>query len=172
MEYDAILFDIDGVLIDDSKSYWVAIEKTVNSFGVPCIQDDIKALKKIPGFNNDFDVCYAFVKNTKKIDQESEEYDTIKKRFKSFYNGENFDGLITQESLFITKETLEKLAEKHKLGVVTSRPRELALYGLRELIPEHIAEENIIAFEDCEVEKPDPRPILMLKERMNVENCL
>ena len=66
-----LIFDIDGVLIDDQSSYYEAVGKTVSvcishffkhSFD-PAIIDhhSIHQLKRKGGFNNDFDVTAAFL---------------------------------------------------------------------------------------------------------------
>ncbi len=71
---DAIIFDIDGVLVDVSQSYRVAIIQTVDIFfaqglGLRYEEDpislldaaDIDSLKLAGGFNNDWDLTTAFI---------------------------------------------------------------------------------------------------------------
>lgn len=172
---DSIIFDVDGVMIDVSNSYRQAIMRTVQYFtGKEISQEEINEIKKIPGFNNDWNVFYALSKGIKiplKNEIESREYLQMKEYFQKIYLGE----LIENEISLISKETLEELKNRGiKLGIVTSRPRAEALFILRKfnISPEYIKEENIIALEDCEEEKPSPKPLLLVKERLGVRNLI
>ena len=71
MEFEAIIFDIDGVLVDVRKSYNGAIIKTVqiilqevfeikNSTDYP-FEFMISKLRNTGGFNNDIDTTYAII---------------------------------------------------------------------------------------------------------------
>lgn len=74
LKIDALIFDIDGVLIDVSHSYRQAIIQTVDLFfsqglglkyeGQPISlleNKDVDLLKQAGGFNNDWDVTTAFI---------------------------------------------------------------------------------------------------------------
>lgn len=62
--FDLIVFDVDGVLIDTSKSFPTAIIRSIARYGelvgIPDLeratQQDIAMFKTIPGFNNDWDL--------------------------------------------------------------------------------------------------------------------
>ncbi len=69
-ECEAIIFDIDGVLVDVKKSYDEAIIKTVQfilikSFKINLsnfpFQDMISKLRNTGGFNNDIDTAYSII---------------------------------------------------------------------------------------------------------------
>ncbi|MBU0590680.1 histidinol-phosphate transaminase [Candidatus Micrarchaeota archaeon] len=163
-----IIFDIDGVLVDVTKSYREAIKQTVASItGKNITNKDIEEIKKLPNSNNDWDVTYALItgiKDLKNIGRTNEQYKKAKDKFQELY----LDGLRDQEEILISKETLTKLKQKgYKLGIVTSRPREEALYVLKQFTLEFFSEDCIIAQEDCEKEKPNPDPLLLVKQRMN-----
>ncbi len=59
MKHDAYIFDVDGVLIDTSSSFShavvLAVEKATGSSKFQ--QENIQKLKRIAGFNNDWDVA-------------------------------------------------------------------------------------------------------------------
>ncbi|MEK6869746.1 MAG: histidinol-phosphate transaminase, partial [Nanoarchaeota archaeon] len=58
-----LIFDIDGVLVDVSKSYRVAIKQTVEHFtGKEITLDEIQALKNRGGYNNDWDATEELIK--------------------------------------------------------------------------------------------------------------
>jgi len=67
MNLDVLIFDMDGVLIDVSKSYRKAIQKTVQIYMETCLgfrrtkedwitNEDISLLKSAGGFNSDWDL--------------------------------------------------------------------------------------------------------------------
>lgn len=206
--FDAIIFDMDGVLVDESKSYRLAIEMTVNSFlskneaSSNTNQEEIRLIKSIPKFNNDWDVSFVLVellqkgiKKEKFLDKvkpvtgrirKKEKYLEIKDIFQSYYLGENLfrkiyyrmpplrvkTGLINNDRLLPDEELLKMLYQLYKFGVVTSRPRFEAIYGLKNLqiMPKFIEENQVIAKEDCPKEKPAPDPILLIIERMRYIN--
>ncbi len=77
---DAIIFDCDGVLIDVSNSYDLAIKKTVDYVtnkialikSFPVTTEMIDDFKKTGGFNDEVDVTYALILlsvTSKKIDK-------------------------------------------------------------------------------------------------------
>lgn len=168
-KFDAIIFDMDGVLVDESRSYRLAIEMTVNNFlaknGFKIIvtQEDIRIIKGVPGFNNDWDVSFVlidlFQKGVAKRDlfsqarsvktdvRQSKLYRTVKDMFQSYYLGEKLfreiynrpppiiytRGLNLNDSLLIDQALLTNLATIYKLGIATSRPRLEALFTARNL---------------------------------------
>lgn len=185
--FDCILFDVDGVLVDVSQSYRVAIKEAVRVYtnGRKKVSDeDIRKMKSVEGFNNDWDVSFALafgreIALTKK-EKASKEYFELKMIFQEFYLGSELfrkvycregsygcRGLINDERLLIRTETLDALQSAGlRLGIVTSRPRLEALYALKPLIPRYFSEECIVAQEDCEEEKPSPKPLLQAASKM------
>ncbi|WP_152043060.1 TIGR01548 family HAD-type hydrolase [Salinigranum salinum] len=60
MQVDAVVLDIDGVLVDVADSYRRAIGESVERvYDEPVPTDAIQAFKDASGFNNDWDVTYA-----------------------------------------------------------------------------------------------------------------
>ena len=66
----AFLFDMDGVLIDVSRSYRTAIQKSVEFFlGRKLKTNQIQEYKNQGGFNNDWDLtCKILLDNGLSID--------------------------------------------------------------------------------------------------------
>ena len=67
IDYDSIIFDMDGVLISN-ESYNQTIIKTVEYFlfanlnkKIDVTTQEIYQIKKISGFNNDWDVSFALI---------------------------------------------------------------------------------------------------------------
>ncbi|MFB6136890.1 MAG: TIGR01548 family HAD-type hydrolase [Halobacteriaceae archaeon] len=60
MVVDAVVLDVDGVLVDVADSYRRAIVETVRrECGGPFSRDDVQAFKEAGGFNNDWDLTRA-----------------------------------------------------------------------------------------------------------------
>ena len=78
-------------------------------------------------------------------------------------------GLIDDETLMIEPETLEKLAQRYRLGIATGRPRSEAEYALRRLkIASHF--EALVTHDDVVAAgaqgKPDPWSLLEAARRI------
>ena len=60
MQVDAVVLDIDGVLVDVANSYRRAIVETLDRlYGETIAKDDIQAFKDAGGFNNDWELTDA-----------------------------------------------------------------------------------------------------------------
>ena len=163
---DAIIFDIDGTLVDVSKSYREAIRLTAGDFlGRTVSKQEVDAVKSRPGFNNDWDATFALV--SKVSDPPS--YQTVKNKFQEYYLG----SLINREKLLVKASLLRRLAGRYALGIVTGRPRSEALYVLKRLqIISYFRSNSIICLEDTTVGKPDPSPLLLCQKRLRTKNCV
>jgi HAD superfamily hydrolase (TIGR01548 family) len=170
-----IIFDIDGVLVDVSKSYRTAIIETVRVVSGKKITDaDIDQIKKKPNSNNDWDVSYALaygVEDLKTIDRSDVKYKKLKSVFQKLY----LDRLRNLETPIAKLKTLNSLlASGYRLGIVTSRPRDEALYVLDRVFPKIFDPDCVVALEDCQVEKPNPEPVTLAAKKMgcNPSKCV
>jgi len=180
----AVIFDLDGTLIEVKDSYKEAIVRTIQhlrpDLNKGYIYERMQSLKGVPNLNNDWDATYYLLRL---IDEEEpkverdDEWSRMMMIFQSFYLGRDLflksyglsppvdvdKGLIENETLNIKRETLEEL-EDYPKGIVTSRPRIEALYALRNsLLGNYFSEKNMVCQEDVEKEKPDPAPLLEIK---------
>lgn len=117
-----IVFDMDGVLIDASKSYRVAIQKTFKKFtGQEMTPEEISETKKLGGLNNDWDLTefllkkYGFNIN----------YDDIVNVFQTYY-----EELADIEEPLVTHEFLQSLSKDYNLAIFTGRLKKEALFTL------------------------------------------
>ena len=63
--YDALLFDMDGVLVDVTRSYRKAIQQTAGYFLKRKITLlEVEKIKSQVGMNNDWDATYALIGNS------------------------------------------------------------------------------------------------------------
>jgi len=69
---DVLIFDMDGVLIDVSKSYRKTIQRTIKIYLETCFgferssggwitDEEISLFKSVGGFNNDWDLTSGFL---------------------------------------------------------------------------------------------------------------
>ena len=72
MRFDAVIFDIDNVLVDTPASYTDCIRKTAETYLEKILRfrpsrsplltrEDVEAFKSLGGFNDDWDTCYGLL---------------------------------------------------------------------------------------------------------------
>ncbi len=160
---------MDGVLINASKSYRVAIQETFKFYaGKEVSLNKIQDLKNQGGYNNDWLLTYKLLQDENvKI-----KYEQVISKFNEFYFGDNFNGLITNEEWLISKEELEKLAAKYDLAIFTGRETGEAMYALKkqgvENLFEYIMTSDKLNEED---HKPSPKGLEIIKEIINPKKC-
>jgi HAD superfamily hydrolase (TIGR01548 family) len=163
---EAVLFDMDGVLADESRSYREAIVETSRQFGVETSREEIRALKAAGGANNDWDVTLEIVRRAG-VDVRREE---VVQRFEAVYQGTGSGpGLCELEDLLPERSWLQRLARRYPLGIVTGRPRRDAEAFLRR---KDIADlfGVVVTMDDAPV-KPDPEPVRLALRRLGVESA-
>ncbi|RMF54779.1 MAG: histidinol-phosphate transaminase, partial [Calditrichaeota bacterium] len=125
---EALLFDMDGVLVDVSCSYREAIRKTASYFlGREVSVEEVENYKRKVGYNNDWDATETIIRENGGIASREDIID----HFQRLYLGNSWDGLIREEKWLADNSLLKGLAQRFKLGIVTGRPREEALFVLR-----------------------------------------
>ena len=155
-EFKALLFDMDGVLVDVSRSYRRAIEETVLHFtGRKIAGNTVQRYKNLGGFNDDWRLTHAII-----TDSGMEvSFGRIVEEFQRRYRGESWDGFIAEEPPMIKTRTLDRLAKDRVLGIVTGRPEAEARWtldrlGWKRYFPLLVAKEK-----QESRGKPDPFPL-------------
>ena len=169
-----VLFDMDGVLADVSGSYREAIRKTVSFFSgkVPAPQE-IQAVKAGGGANDDWDLTRNILKKYG-IDVA---FPVIKDRFQRYYLGERYtqgimDGLITRERLLLSRRRLRELSRERRLGVVTARPREEAMFFLKRNGIADLFDVVITRDETGQLMKPSPYGLQLALARLGMSDAV
>jgi HAD superfamily phosphatase len=166
MAPQALLFDMDGVLVDVSGSYREAILGTARFYGVELTSQDVSAAKRKGGCNNDWELTLRLMEERGKAVDMDEVIDT----FEALYQGTpGVPGLRKSEKLLTERAWLERLARKLPLAVVTGRPRKdcfqlLAEHDLTDLFPFCVCMEDGPA-------KPDPAPVFRALEQLGVKRA-
>ncbi|MBD3652467.1 aminotransferase class I/II-fold pyridoxal phosphate-dependent enzyme [Kangiella sp.] len=154
---ELICFDMDGVLIDTSKSYDAAIKQTVEFFTKTKLeQQAIDTLRSRGGFNNDWVLTYELIKQQQ--DESLPDYESVVEQFQQFYlgNGEQAGLNQLEEALLSTKlctQLFVQNSKQFKTAVVTGRPRGEAEIGL-----ELLGIRNTYLVSDCDVIESKPAP--------------
>lgn len=160
----ALLFDLDGVLADVSRSYRSAILATAASFGAPTSPERVRALKARGAANDDWAVTRELIAEAGL----EVAYERVRARFEDVYQGaEGRPGLWREETPLVPRATLARWAARLPLGIVTGRPRAdaerfLETFGLRELFA------CVVAREDAPL-KPDPAGVRRALVELGVE---
>lgn len=124
----ALLFDMDGVLVDVSASYRQAVRETVRRFSGSGIGDRaIQDYKDRGGLNNDWDLTLTALADRGVVVGRDE----VVAAFQEAYAGREFDGLIRNERWLVDPAALEELSASFHAGIVTGRPKAEALWTLR-----------------------------------------
>ena len=116
---------------------------------------DVQAYKDRGGYNNDWVLTHTLVREAG-VDMP---YDEVVDAFNLRYRGADWDGLIADEPPLMRTETLERLAAKGELALVTGRQEAearwtLERFGWDRFFPVVVGMET-----QAGREKPDPYPL-------------
>ena len=159
----ALLFDMDGVLSDVSRSYRRAIAVTAASFGVRVNPAEVAAAKAEPDSNNDWIVTQRLLGRA----GVAAGLEEVTRRFERIYQGtEQVPGLERDETLIPARDLLERLGSRMRLGIVTGRPRRAAERFLTRFELARLFD-VVVCLEDGP-SKPDPAPVRLALSRLGV----
>ncbi len=160
----AVIFDVDGVIVDVRESYHLAIKETAEFYlkrEVPL--EDIKRIKFSRGINNDWDATYEVIKD---FGGEAD-YDELVRVFTEIY-----ERLKYREKQILSREFFKSLKDAGViLGIVTGRPKgdlEFVLdrFGIGEFFNCTVDEDDVV---DKNLRKPHPFPLHLCMETLGAE---
>ena len=124
-----LAFDMDGVLIDTTNSYRMAIKNTFEFFAKKELSfEEIQNAKNLGGLNNDWDLTEFLLKQAGVNIAKN----AIIDKFQGLYWGNSGDGFIKNEKLIISELELRELSKSYEMVIFTGRPRQEALFALKE----------------------------------------
>lgn len=157
--FNGVIFDMDGVLAEVSKSYRKAIEETCKAFGYSVEQEEITKAKIKGNSNNDWILTHELIKTK---GGSSVTLEQVTQKFQHFYLG----GLRDLETLIPSRALLIELRRRATLGfaIVTGRPREecinfLETHRLTGLFTSIDGDVLCVCMNETEP-KPSPEPVL------------
>lgn len=153
----AVVFDIDGVLLDSFEANLNFFQGLMNQFGYePPTRESYVDAFHLP-------MLTAVKKLTGSTDEQEIE--------KIFQAGRNRDTLY-DESLLRTpprvEEILDVLSQKYELGIVTSRVKE-GIYVLPQLAKIEKFFKTTVSFDDTVEHKPSPEPLLLAAKNLGIK---
>jgi HAD superfamily phosphatase len=153
-----VLFDMDGVLVDVSGSFRRAVIETAEALsGYRPTPAEVQAYKDRGGFNNDWVLTHTIVREAGR----EVPYEEVIEAFNARYRGAAWDGLITGEPAMVRTETLERLATRGPLALVTGRQEAEARFTLRRFGWEGLFPVVVAMEHQAGREKPDPYPLVL-----------
>ncbi len=169
-EPEALLFDMDGVLVDVRESYDEAIVRTVLSFlpgGRQVNRESILAVKERPDANDDHDAtCFALARLGVKPNRKE-----VERRFQALYLGDRrTPGLFRRERWLFPVRLLERLARRFPLGIVTGRTRSEARMALKAGKAGRYFK-AVITSDDVRKKKPEPDAVRVAMRRLKVRTA-
>lgn len=149
----ALVFDMDGVLVDVSESYRETIVRTVEHFtGKVVSRDLIQDYKNRGGWNNDWALSQQLIADAGGLDVP---YETVVRRFQELFLGPDNDGLILRERWIPSNGLLHELAVNHALCIFTGRLRKEAQITLGRFVPD-LRWSMVVGDDDVKNSKPAP----------------
>jgi HAD superfamily phosphatase len=159
MNAQVIVFDMDGVLVDVSRSYREAIRQTVRHFtGQLVPPETVQDYKNQGGWNNDWALSHRLIHD---LGGDAGYQEVVEKFQELFFTGGQ-EGLILEERWIAQPGLLERLSETHRLSVFTGRPRAEAEFTLNRFAP-GLEFAPLLADEDVADHKPHPEGLLKIR---------
>ncbi len=163
----AVIFDVDGVIVDVRESYHHAIKLTAEHYlGREVPLDLIKEFKFSRGINNDWDATFELLRSFgKEVD-----YEDLVEKFTEFY-----EDLKHKEKQILSTEFFSELKDLGiPLGIVTGRPKRdlefvLDRFSLKGLFDVTVDEDDVV---DKNLRKPHPFPLHLCMESLGVESAI
>lgn len=161
---DCLLFDMDGVLVDESESYRACIIKVVEYFSRQTINLSLlEKYKNKGGYNNDYDCALAILKDMNiEINRE-----VLIERFQKYF----LDDLFHKERWIMPVPLLLDFKKYYSLGIVTGRPRKEAEATLKKFGAQGFFDALITA-DDVEKGKPSPEGLIKAKTLLKAQKAL
>tara|TARA_Y100000590_G_scaffold461033_1_gene621709 strand:- start:1102 stop:1752 length:651 start_codon:yes stop_codon:yes gene_type:complete len=158
----AILFDMDGVVVDSEKLYSQSENKLLNQYGVKFSDADWLQIKGCTE-KQFYDLIYS-------------KFDISISRNQLMIKGREFLKEIFTQKLnymngFLKLHTIIK--KKYKLALVTSTGKELVQH-INQILSIENKFDLIITSHDTDLHKPNPKPYLMAMEnfKLNANQCI
>jgi HAD superfamily phosphatase len=157
---DVLVFDMDGVLVEVSRSYREAIRATVRHFTGELVSHDlIQDFKNAGGWNNDWLLSHHLIQDRGVMP----DYADVVDYFNLVFLGENGDGLIRFEQWMPQDGLLERLSSRAALAIFTGRAKFEADVTLNRHA-KTICFDPLITDESVPNPKPAPDGLLLIQQ--------
>lgn len=164
-----LIFDVDGVLVDVRRSYWLSGLETMRFItGKRVTWAELHKWKSKPGNNDDWNM----VSNWATALGRPTTYEEAREAFQQFYWGKNGkSGNVRQEKLVVTARQIERWARRFELNLFTGRTRREFSYTFdRWPATRHFR--SVITMDDVKRKKPHPDGLLKILGRRDPRTAL
>ena len=164
-----LIFDVDGVLVDVRRSYWLSGLETMRFItGKRVTWAELHKWKSKPGNNDDWNM----VSNWATALGRPTTYDQARAAFQQFYWGKNGKtGNVRKEKLVVTPRQIERWARRFELNLFTGRTRQEFSYTFdRWPAARHFR--RVITMDDVKRKKPHPDGLLKILGRRDPRTAL
>ena len=157
-----LIFDVDGVLVDVRRSYWLSALETMRFLtGKRHAWAELHEWKSKPGNNDDWNM----VSNWATALGHPTSYEQARVAFGQFYWGKNGKaGNVRKEKLLLTPRQIKRWAGRFELNLFTGRTRQEFSYTF-ERWPATQCFRNVVTMDDVKRKKPHPDGLLKILGR-------
>jgi phosphoglycolate phosphatase len=154
---DAVLFDLDGTLLDSARDFHRIINRMLHEHGCPPIAFDDLRTQVSNG-------ARAMVRHAFKLEQDSAAFASLHQQLLDYYAQDTCQESRLFDDIAALLEWLE--ASKIQWGIVTNKPRRFTLTLLETLnLSQRCA--SLICPDDVQTGKPDPEGLLLACSQLN-----
>ena len=150
---DILIFDVDGVLVDVRRSFWLSALETVRHLtGKRVTWAELHKWKSQPGNNDDWNMVSHWASALGRPTS----YEEARLAFQEFYWGKNgTTGNVRQEKLLVRPEQIERWAQRFEIDLFTGRTRQEFAYTF-ERWPGRRHFRTVVTMDDVRHKKPHP----------------
>jgi HAD superfamily phosphatase len=154
-----LIFDVDGVLVDVRRSYWLSGLETMRFLtGKRVGWTELHKWKSKPGNNDD----WSMVSNWATALGRPTTYEEAREAFQQFYWGKNGKlGNVRKEKMVVTPRQIERWGRRFELNLFTGRTRQEFSY-MFDRWPAARFFRTIITMDDVKRKKPYPDGLLKI----------
>jgi HAD superfamily phosphatase len=156
---EILIFDVDGVLVDVRRSYWLSAIETMRAVtGKRVSWAELHRWKSKPGNNDD----WSLVSNWATALGRPTSYEEARDAFQKFYWGENGKpGNVRKEKLVVAPRQIERWAGRFELDLFTGRTRQEFSHTFARW-PATRLFRTIVTMDDVKHKKPHPEGLLKI----------
>ncbi|MGB2591769.1 MAG: HAD-IA family hydrolase [Candidatus Acidiferrum sp.] len=164
-----LVFDVDGVLVDVRRSYWLSALETMRFLtGKRVRWAELHQWKSMPGNNDDWQMVASWATALGRPTT----YEQACEAFQQFYWGKDGKpGNVRKEKLVVTPRRIERWASRFELDLFTGRTRQEFSYTF-ERWPGTRFFRTVVTMDDVKRKKPHPDGLLKILGKRDPSTAL